>query len=395
MCRYKQRVVWDKQDRMDLIFGSSPGLLALANPGSDSGTNSDDSFESEILSELRDEKDMNEEIADQEMELGEDQSEGDSWDETGNRQGTIEDGVSTYTDDAFDSTYDTWDDEDIKTKKSKNLKIEDVIETYSSWLKSRDLKMEEENTKTFFVFCDLDGVLVDFEAGVRKLFKNKKTAGIIFLFFILISSALSMPLRSFYQYLLSILLFVASCPIDCMVIIMLLTVFLDSIIYLGPFVPASYPPNTRTHTHKHTHKHPHTRTHTHAHTHNFHDSPHLKDVMLTYDQLLMYQYSSIISEISPKLLWPRLASTPDFYALLPWMEGTYLEYYSAYSYYFYFSLFHFFLSLRNVPSVSFSPYSINQPLSTLFTFLAHSLSLFLSALFLTSYLYLTFVSSCK
>lgn len=27
-------------------------------------------------------------------------------------------------------------------------------------------------------------------------------------------------------------------------------------------------------------------------------------------------------EISPKVLWPRLATTPDFYALLPWMEGS-------------------------------------------------------------------------
>ena len=255
--------MWDKQDRMDLIFGSSPGLLALANPGLDSETNSDDDNQSEILSEWTDEKDMNEERADQEIELGEDQIDENSWDEIGSRQGTIEDGVSTYTDDAFDSTYDTWDDEDIKTKKSKNLKIEDVIETYSSWLKSRDLKMEEESTKTFFVFCDLDGVLVDFEAGVRKLFKNKKTAGIIFVFFIPFSSALFMPFRSFYQYLVSILLFVASCPTDCLVIIILLTVFLDSIIYLEPFVPASYPPNTHTHTHSNTY----TNTHTHTHTH--------------------------------------------------------------------------------------------------------------------------------
>jgi hypothetical protein len=29
-CRYKERVVWDKQDRMDLIFGSNPGLKATA-----------------------------------------------------------------------------------------------------------------------------------------------------------------------------------------------------------------------------------------------------------------------------------------------------------------------------------------------------------------------------
>ena len=175
--------MWDKQDRMDLIFGSSPGLLALANPGLDSETNSDDDNQSEILSKWTDDKDMNDERAVPEIQLGEDQSDENSWDEIGSRQGTIEDGVSTYTDDAFDSTYDSWDDEDIKTKKRKNLKIEDVIETYSSWLKSRDLKMEEESTKTFFVFCDLDGVLVDFEAGVRKLFKNKKTAG-IFLYFL-------------------------------------------------------------------------------------------------------------------------------------------------------------------------------------------------------------------
>ena len=89
----------------------------------------------------------------------------------------------------------------------------------------------------------------------------------------------------------------------------------------------------------------------------------------------MYQYSSIVSEISPKLLWPRLASTPDFYALLPWMEGTYLECYSAYSHYFSLSLFHFFLSSCSVPSVSFSPYSINLSLLILLPSLSRSLSL--------------------
>ena len=29
----------------------------------------------------------------------------------------------------------------------------------------------------------------------------------------------------------------------------------------------------------------------------------------------------VCSEISPKVLWPRLASTPNFFGLLPWMEG--------------------------------------------------------------------------
>ena len=167
---------------MDLIFGSSPGLLALANPGSDSGIDSSDGLDSEFHSQWTEEIKVNEDIEDKEIEVGEDDSEGDTWNDNSNTYTAVEDGVSTYTDDAFYSTYDSWDDEDIKTKKRKNLKIEDVIETYSSWLKSRDLKLEEENTKSFFIFCDLDGVLVDFEAGVRKLFKNKKTAGIIFIF---------------------------------------------------------------------------------------------------------------------------------------------------------------------------------------------------------------------
>ena len=176
--RYKQRIVWDKKDRMDLIFGSSPGLLALANPRSDSevdfslssGSESWTEIErgsEEVVDLLEKEEGQEEQVEEQEQAVG---------DEIINQADT--DGVSTYTDNAFDSTYDDWDDDmDINTKIRKNLKIEDVIATYDNWLISRDLKVEEKNAQTFYIFCDLDGVLVDFEAGVRKLFKNKKTAG--------------------------------------------------------------------------------------------------------------------------------------------------------------------------------------------------------------------------
>ena len=163
---------------MDLIFGSSPGLLALANPRSDSEVNFSLSSGSESWTEiergseevvdlLEKEEGQEELVEEQEQAVG---------DEIINQADT--DGVSTYTDNAFDSTYDDWDDDmDINTKIRKNLKIEDVIATYDNWLISRDLKVEEKNAQTFHIFCDLDGVLVDFEAGVRKLFKNKKTAG--------------------------------------------------------------------------------------------------------------------------------------------------------------------------------------------------------------------------
>ena len=105
------------------------------------------------------------------------------------------DGVSTYTDSsysAYESTYGNWDDDedDNNTKKTKkNIRIEEVIATYDTWVRNRDLKEEEIKTKVIPIFCDLDGVLVDFEAGVQKIFKNKKTAGLyVFLWATIFSS---------------------------------------------------------------------------------------------------------------------------------------------------------------------------------------------------------------
>ena len=56
-------------------------------------------------------------------------------------------------------------------------KIEEIISTYDSWISVKKEEMAQEETKQFVLFCDLDGVLVDFEAGVQKLFKKKKTSG--------------------------------------------------------------------------------------------------------------------------------------------------------------------------------------------------------------------------
>jgi hypothetical protein len=56
-------------------------------------------------------------------------------------------------------------------------KIEDVISTYDHWISVKKEEQAQEETKQFVLFCDLDGVLVDFEAGVQKLFKKKKTSG--------------------------------------------------------------------------------------------------------------------------------------------------------------------------------------------------------------------------
>ena len=51
----------------------------------------------------------------------------------------------------------------IIISRQKNLKIEDVISTYDSWLQCRNIIEEEIKTKIIPIFCDLDGVLGDFD----------------------------------------------------------------------------------------------------------------------------------------------------------------------------------------------------------------------------------------
>lgn len=147
---------------MDLIFGSSSGLSAALN-SAESGALSDSA---ESVSEVEYSVDFAESGVDGGLEDGY----GDSW---------VADDDSSQTG-SFDYSTD-WDDDDDgameSSRGSKNLKIEDVIATYDSWLASKQEKEVEEEAKAFVIFCDLDGVLCDFEAGVQKIFKKKKTAG--------------------------------------------------------------------------------------------------------------------------------------------------------------------------------------------------------------------------
>jgi uncharacterized protein (UPF0248 family) len=200
--KYKERVVWDKADRLDLIFGSSPGLLYLSNPNpspdpspdpnsdlsdyinnevnntdssdvsnedsdevkndGDNDSNINDSIESNLkLSEIKSQLDQLNEV----IELSEEE---DSTTEVSN-----DNEISTHTDDSWldsdddgweEETYFSYDDKEELDIPKKYMKIETVIATYESWLATR-------NKEDIKIFCDLDGVLVDFEGGVKKLFK--------------------------------------------------------------------------------------------------------------------------------------------------------------------------------------------------------------------------------
>jgi hypothetical protein len=83
---------------------------------------------------------------------------------------------------------DEWTDEQIANYQNyghpdgddsddPGTKMEEVISTYDYWISVKKEEQAQEETKQFVLFCDLDGVLVDFEAGVQKLFKKKKTSG--------------------------------------------------------------------------------------------------------------------------------------------------------------------------------------------------------------------------
>ena len=162
---------------MDLIFGSAPGLTA-SRLEIESGAAVDSA---ELVSEVEYSTDYAEQSVGSGLEV-EDRA-GDSWSAS---NGPIEDGDDSsqtaggYSEDSYDYSAD-WDDDDDdameNNRSSRNLKIEDVIATYESWLASKQEKEIEEEAKAFAIFCDLDGVLCDFEAGVQKIFKKKKTAG--------------------------------------------------------------------------------------------------------------------------------------------------------------------------------------------------------------------------
>jgi hypothetical protein len=167
--------VWDKEDRMDLIFGSAPGLSA-SRLVAESGAAVDGP---EPVSEVEYGADYVEESVG--SGLGGERSDGNNWCA---EIVPVEDNIAQTTAGCSEESYDysmDWDDDDDaamdSSRSSRNLKIEDVIATYDSWLTSKQEKEIEEEAKAFVIFCDLDGVLCDFEAGVQKIFKKKKTAG--------------------------------------------------------------------------------------------------------------------------------------------------------------------------------------------------------------------------
>jgi len=186
--KYKERVVWDKKDRMDLIFGSSPGLSSLSQPSVDTGD------KSKLIWDNRDKYNdyiYNEEIKKEgdEEEIKKDHNEENS---NTDERTDMKDLDSVLTDEDLNTdtgVQDEWSDDDAvwgedddkeNQSKSKAIRIEEVISTYDIWLESRIIKENEiiEKKRNMAVFCDLDGVLVDFEAGVQALFRKKKTAEI-------------------------------------------------------------------------------------------------------------------------------------------------------------------------------------------------------------------------
>jgi hypothetical protein len=146
-CRYRERVVWDKGLRMDLFFGSTPASaeVALSAPRS---TQYDDS-NLDRWSEYRN---------------------------SGSLARNCEGGVGSGDDDKDndDTSAYVYDTGDYKTT-SDRMKIEDVITTYDQWLENTRAiaRAKVESSLKTKVFCDLDGVLADFDAGVLKLFKKK------------------------------------------------------------------------------------------------------------------------------------------------------------------------------------------------------------------------------
>ena len=87
-------------------------------------------------------------------------------------------------DDSFigviDDDDEDWDESDVISSAPLGMTIYEVIASYNDWLATTQRIQTQQATlsATVPIFCDLDGVLVDFDAGVQKLFKNKKAAEI-------------------------------------------------------------------------------------------------------------------------------------------------------------------------------------------------------------------------
>ena len=122
-----ERVIWDKMNRVDLVFGSGiPPPIEDSERFQNNGVGSTDA------------------IADMTLEFDDDDD-----------------------DDFFV--------ENGESKESSGVKLQEVIARYDQWLESRteNMKVKEQEKIQLQLFCDLDGVLVDFNAGVKSIFRKK------------------------------------------------------------------------------------------------------------------------------------------------------------------------------------------------------------------------------
>jgi hypothetical protein len=200
--------VWCKKDRIDLVFGTGAAVAADAEaiPSLVPAVSADN----EAVSVLGDSTNINrapndvvesrEYLATDNMPNSEEENqclyndeseyneqsgghsdESINWDGDYTSEGDGSNGyILDYDDDDDDFTEGDWSDQMNNENSSRSarklgdgMKIEDVIATYEDWLLQYKAAQKQLTERNQVIFCDLDGVLADFDAGVRTLFKKK------------------------------------------------------------------------------------------------------------------------------------------------------------------------------------------------------------------------------
>ena len=145
--------MWCKEERLDLVFGSTPRPLPIDvdELTTSSTTTTTTMTDNDCVS-----------------------------DEEGAAAAAGGEGVAEDDDSFLDDDDEDWDDSGVSSTASVGMTIYEVIASYDDWLAATQRIKTQQATRsaTVPIFCDLDGVLVDFDAGVQKLFKNKKAAEI-------------------------------------------------------------------------------------------------------------------------------------------------------------------------------------------------------------------------
>jgi hypothetical protein len=155
---------------MDLIFGSNPGLKATALLKEKERVEGVVEKNSKVVKQ----KAFVCEDDDADFRLWKDSQFLEYDDDFKNHDLSVE--SDDWTDEQI-ANFENYGHPDGDDSDDPGTKIEDVISTYDHWISVKKEEQAQEETKQFVLFCDLDGVLVDFEAGVQKLFKKKKTSG--------------------------------------------------------------------------------------------------------------------------------------------------------------------------------------------------------------------------